>query len=255
MIPVVGSLSSVSCVASGVCEAVGPPPYGRRPVGARWDGGTWHAEPIPEPTPSPQELTLAAVSCTSARFCMAVGDYTRGAGARPSPAFHDRTLAETWNGSRWRIVRTPTPSRTSEFRGVSCSSSTACTAVGSSAAGKWTLAERWNGHRWAIERTPNVNRIGYTALTAVSCASSTACTAVGTYNLGAQAIAEHWNGTRWAIQRLRPRRAPAEFSRVPASVSCASATDCMTVGTILDMTLAERWTGSRWTIQPTPDPG
>jgi hypothetical protein len=255
MIPALGSMSSVSCVASGVCQAVGPPPYGRRPVAASWDGRAWHAEPMPEPTPSPQDLTLAGVSCTSASFCMAVGDYTRGAGARPSPAFRDRPLAETWNGSRWRIVRTATPSRQSQFRGVSCTSSTACTAVGASAAGQWTLAERWNGRRWTIQRTPNVNRTGYTALSAVSCASPSACTAVGTY-LGAQAIAEQWNGTRWTIHRLPTTSGTsAKGPFVPAGVSCGSAAACTAVGAMLNAPLAERWNGSRWTIQPTPSPG
>jgi hypothetical protein len=256
MIHPAAAMSSVFCVAPDLCVAVGPPPYGRAAVAARWDGRSWQAEPVPEPTPAPQNLALTGISCTSARFCMAIGDYTRGAGARPSPAFRDRTLAEAWNGSRWRILRTQNPSRQSELRSVSCTSSRACTAVGSSAAGQWTLVERWNGRRWAIQPTPNVSRIGYSALTAVSCASSTACTAVGTYDLGVLGIAEQWNGTRWAIQRLpTPPGAPREAPDVvPASVSCASATACMTVGTTENMTLAERWNGSRWTIQPTPNP-
>jgi hypothetical protein len=250
-----GPMSSVSCAAPGFCQAVGSPPYGRRPVAARWDGRTWQAEPLPVPRPAPQNLGLISVSCTSARFCMAVGHYSRGAGARPSPAFRDRTLAEAWNGSRWRIVRTPSPSRESEFRGVSCTSPTACTAVGSSAAGQRTLAGRWNGRRWAIQRTPNLSRIGYTALTAVSCASPTDCTAVGTYN-GGVGIAEQWNGTRWALQRLPTLPGPlGEVPLVvPVSVSCTSATACMTVGTTENMTLAERWNGSRWAVERTPDP-
>jgi hypothetical protein len=251
-----GPMSSVSCAAPGFCQAVGPPRYGRRPVAARWDGRTWRAEPLLVPRPAPQNLSLRGVCCTSARFCMAVGDCSRGAGARPSPAFRDRTLAEAWDGSRWRIVHTPSPSRESELRGVSCTSPTACTAVGSSAAGRWALAERWNGRRWAIQRTPDVSRIGYTALTAVSCASPTDCAAVGTYDGGALGIAERWNGTRWAIQRLpTPPGAPGEAPLVvPVSVSCTSATACMTVGTTENMTLAERWNGSRWTVERTPNP-
>jgi len=256
MIPIVGPGGSVSCVASGFCQAVGPPPFGRHVVAASWDGRSWRTEPMPQPTPSAQDLALTGVSCISARFCMAVGDYIRGVGARPSPGRRDRTLAEIWNGSRWRIVRTPNPSRLSQFRGVSCTSSTACTAVGSSAAGQWTLAERWNGRRWALQRTPNVNQVGYTALNAVSCASPTTCTAVGTYDLGAQIISEQWNGTRWAIHHLPTQsRTPAEGPFVPASVSCTSPTDCMTVGSSGEATLAERWNGSRWTIAPTPNPG
>ncbi len=256
VIPPAGPMSSVSCATPAFCQAVGPPPYGRRPVAARWDGHSWQSEPVSAPRPAPQNLTLAGVSCISARFCMAVGDASRGAGARPSPAFRDRTLAEVWNGSRWRIARTPSPSRESQFRGVSCTSQTACTAVGSSAAGKWTLAERWNGIRWTIQHTPNIGHIGYTALTAVSCASPADCTAVGTYNGGQFGISEQWNGTRWTMQRLpSPGGAPGESPDVvPVSVSCPSAAACMAVGTTQNMTLAERWNGSRWTVEPTANP-
>ena len=256
VMPPAGPVSSVSCPAPGSCQAVGPPPFGTHPAAARWDGRSWQAEPVPTPAPAPQNLTLTGVSCTSARFCMAVGDASHGAGAQPSPAYRDRTLAEEWNGSRWRIIPTPNHSRASELRAVSCTSATACTAVGSSASETWALAERWNGIRWTIQRTPSISRIGYTVLTAVSCAAPAACTAVGTYNAGAFGIAEHWNGTRWTIQRLpTPPGSPGEEPLViPASVSCASATACMTVGTTQNMTLAERWNGRRWIIEPTPNP-
>jgi hypothetical protein len=255
VIPPAGPVSSVSCATPASCQAVGPPPFGSQPVAARWDGRTWQAEPVPAPRPAPQNLALTSVSCTSARFCMAVGDASRGASARPSPAFQDTTLAEKWNGSRWQIVAAPSPSRQSELRAVSCISPAACTAVGSSASGKRALAERWNGARWAIQRTPKLSRIGYTALTAVSCASPADCTAVGTYNLGV-GIAEHWNGTRWTIQRLpTPPGAPGQIPDVvPVSISCISATTCMTVGTTQNMTLAERRNGTRWIIEPTPNP-
>jgi hypothetical protein len=232
------------------------PPAGHRPVAAHWDGRTWQAEPVPRLRPAPQTLVLASVSCTSATFCMAVGDASRGAGAQPSAAYRDITLAAMWNGSRWRMVVTPSPSRASELSGVSCTSPTACTAVGSSASRGRTLAERWNGVRWAVQRTPNARRIGYTVLTAVSCATPTACTAVGDYNGGAFGIAEHWNGARWTIERLPvPPGAPGEGPLVlPAGVSCITATACVTVGTTQNQTLAEAWTGARWTVQRTPDP-
>ena len=44
------------------------------------------------------------------------------------------------------------------------------------------LAERWDGSTWTIQRVPDVNRIGYTELTAVSCSSASACLAAGTYD-------------------------------------------------------------------------
>jgi hypothetical protein len=251
-----GPMGSVSCPAPGSCQAVGPPPAGNRPVAARWNGRSWQPERMPRPRPAPQNLTLAAVSCATVSFCMAVGDASSGAKAMPSASYRDRTLAEQWNGSRWRILPAPSPAPASQFSGVSCPSPAACVAVGSSASGARTLAERWDGTRWTIQRTPNIGHIGYSALTAVSCATVANCMAVGTYNSGVSGIAEHWDGTRWTIRRLPVPPGPPgeEPDVVPASVSCTSGTSCVTVGSSQAATLAERWNGSTWAIERTPNP-
>jgi hypothetical protein len=250
-----GPLGSVSCPAPGSCQAVGQPAAGSRPVAARWDGRTWQVEHLPRPAPAPQYLTVVAVSCATASFCMAVGDSSRGAKARPSPSYRDSTLAELWDGSRWRVVPTPDPSHASRFSGVSCPVPAACVAVGSSAGGARTLAERWNGARWTIQRTPDAGHLGYSALTAVSCATAADCTAVGSYNDGAFGIAEHWDGSRWAIRRLPvlPGHPGEDPLVLPVSVSCTPAA-CVMVGTSQNQTLAERWDGTRWIIEPTPNP-
>ncbi len=253
--PPAGPLSSVSCPAPGFCQAAGPS-AGNHPVAARWNGRTWRAERVPRPAPAPQSLALAAVSCATARSCMAVGDASRGAQAMPSPMYRDATLVERWNGSRWQIIPSPSPTYASRLSGVSCPSPTVCVAVGSSANGGRALAERWNGARWTLQRTPDIGHAGYSALTAVSCATAVNCMAVGTYNDGLFGIAEHWDGSRWTIRRLPvPPVPPGEEPLVlPASVSCMSVTACVTVGSSNGATLAERWNGATWTIQPAPNP-
>ena len=91
-------------------------------------------------------------------------------------------------------------------QGVSCTSGTACTAVGhytNSAGVQVTLAEIWNGSSWAIQSTPNPSGAKNPVLNAVSCTSSTACTAVGSYTNSAgtdSTLAERRNGTSWTIQ-------------------------------------------------------
>jgi hypothetical protein len=60
------------------------------------------------------------------------------------------TLAERRSGGVWAVQSTPNPAgaAASAFNGVSCSSGSACTAVGQLAVGSGaqrTLAERWNG--------------------------------------------------------------------------------------------------------------
>jgi hypothetical protein len=94
------------------------------------------------------------VSCVSATACTAVGYYeTRN--------FHDKTLVESWNGTRWSVV--PSPSRRDSeniLASVSCVSATACMAAGYYVANSGngpqnTFIESWNGTRWAIVPSPN----------------------------------------------------------------------------------------------------
>ena len=62
-------------------------------------------------------------------------------------------LAEQWNGTTWTPQTMPLPSGYDfVLNGVSCSSATACTAVGSytSSAQLVGLTERWNGTTWAV---------------------------------------------------------------------------------------------------------
>ncbi|MEO6472983.1 MAG: hypothetical protein ABIR57_13410, partial [Aeromicrobium sp.] len=133
-------------------------------------------------TPNPIGTTdsqLNGVSCTSATACTAAGFHNASSGG-------SKTLAERWNGTKWTIQTTPNPtgSAYSRLDGVSCASSTACTAVGyyyGSSAGK-TLVERWNGTTWTIQTTPNPTGATGSYLSGVSCTSATACTAAGHYD-------------------------------------------------------------------------
>ena len=63
------------------------------------------------------------VSCASSRSCMAVGSYID---------LGMTTLVESWNGTKWSIVPSPSnpDSHLAFLNGVSCTSSTSCIAVG-----------------------------------------------------------------------------------------------------------------------------
>ena len=86
-------------------------------------GAGWSV--VPSPNPQVPQGSLSGVSCTSASACTAVGDYTNTTGTRV-------TLAERWNGTSWTIQSTPNPTgaKGSSLSGVSCTSASACTAVG-----------------------------------------------------------------------------------------------------------------------------
>ena len=132
---------------------------------------------------------------------------------------HDVTLAQRWMGAVWMPTRTPAGAAYSELSGVSCTSATACTAVGDY--NYAAVAERWNGTVWRIQPTPT-SGIG-TTLDGVSCTSATACTAVGSYLTGADGteatLAERWNGTAWKIQPTPNPGGPTDSYL--SGVSCA----------------------------------
>jgi hypothetical protein len=179
------------------------------------------------------------------------------------------TLAERWNGARWKIQPTPNPAGAKdasgssladpELYGVSCTAANACTAVGSYIKGVdtfVTLAERWNGTSWKIQSTPNPAGAGESHLFGVSCTAANACTAVGfsaaSFSESSKPVtlAERWNGTSWKIQST-PNPAGAKDSE-PDSVSCTTANACTAVGYYVnaagkDVTLAERRNSASWT--------
>lgn len=196
---------------------------------------------------APADGGLLAVSCVSPTFCMAVGSVEQ--------AGQGTTLAEVYDGSAWSVVPTPNvPGATdNELLGVSCSSPTACTAVGfsQSLGVAQTLAEQWNGTLWSIQPTPLATASG---LAAVSCTSATACTAVGGSgsfpDANGSALAESWNGTAWSIEQVpQTGRGSAEALR---GVSCVSSTGCTAVGEQYRRghgffsAVVLRWSGGAW---------
>jgi len=227
----------------GACVAVGVT-TGGAPEAGYWDGRTWRLRPMPLPPHPAQSITLAGVSCSGPRFCVAVGDYSYGVGAMPGRSGRDRTFAERWNGSFWQVTQTVNAASWNRLSAVSCTSPRACTAVGSYAQ-QFPLAERWNGSAWLSERVPALNKIGYTELTAVSCSTERSCLAAGTYDGGSQAIAESWNAGTWRLSVL-PGPPQGEPFVQPAGVSCAGPAACDGAG------LAEVWSGGRWRITPVP---
>jgi hypothetical protein len=181
-----------------MCIAVGKYLTRRRqavPLVERWNGSRWSIQTTPG-IPNHKGAELGAVACPGWNACVAVGYQPRRG-----------PLAERWNGSRWSIQAIPTPSRTSELDGVSCTSAKTCTTVGvydnRSAGVALTLAERWNGSRWYIQHTPNPKRASQgSSLSDVSCPSPTTCTAIGGYTTGQRNLflAEHWTNNHQGIR-------------------------------------------------------
>jgi hypothetical protein len=121
-----------------------------------FNGSGWTIQPSADPTGS-RGTSPADVSCTSTLACTAVGNYVNSSGV-------GATLAQRWNGTKWAVQSTPNPlgASGSYLATVSCTSASACTAVGEYNVGQnpytrssFTFAEFWNGTTWTRQSTPN----------------------------------------------------------------------------------------------------
>lgn len=239
---------AVSCPSTGFCVAVGA--SAQRLNAEIWRDGKWTSEAMPLPTaPTPlQSVTLSGLSCTSERFCIAVGNYSYGATAQPSPSRRELALAEVWNGEGWRLAPPVNPAPLSAFRGVSCRSPEFCVAVGTQRA-ELTLAERWTGAGWKVQASPNPSTVGYSMLDAVSCPSTHVCESVGSYN-GSSLIAESWQGRHWSLHEV-PSPGPVDSS---PTLSCPAPDACVSAGMADGRPFSQIWNGRAWRAQRTPSP-
>jgi hypothetical protein len=229
-------LREVSCVSPSWCMAL----TGNTEAFHLTALETWaNAGPLVKPAMS-GVVAPQRVSCVSTTFCMAVGSYENS-------ETKSRTLAETWNGTAWTLLAPPTGEEGLNYlNGVSCTSSTSCTAIGTNA-GK-AVALRWNGSEWKSLGTPNAgsNTYGY-----ISCATANSCVA----ELGHSAKAESWNGTSWTAYTVPTPTGGSAPSL--DGVSCDLKTECFAVGSYTKETktlsLAELYNGGSWSVVSTPN--
>ena len=221
-------------------------------------GFAWSIVPSPNTSPT-QDNELNGVSCGGPWACIAVGLYDT---PEPYPQIRTayQTLIESWNGSAWSIVPSPNTSPTQDnfLKAVSCSSPSACVAVGyhsNASTAQQTLIESWNGSVWSIVPSPNSSPTQENLLNGVSCTGPSACIAVGAYNTGSadQTLIESWNGSVWSIVPS-PNTSPTQANEL-GGVSCSLPTACVAVGQyylsdVFSQTLIDSWNGSVWSIVP-----
>ena len=263
-------LDAVSCTGSASCVAVGTDGDGTAQLTLveSWNGTAWSV--VSSPSPTSVGSSLRGVSCISSTSCVAVGSYSFDS------AHPQQTLIESWNGTAWSIVPSPSPMSFSGLNGVSCTSTTACTAVGGQvdAGGSTTdtLNESWNGSAWSVVASPtlgfgNTARAVVNAANGVSCAVAARCLAVGDLVVAptsgfepivSSPMAESWDGTRWSNRNgTGPRNAGAIYAIGFAGVSCPASGACMAVGDYTNasgtQTLTASWNGGDWSVIASPN--
>jgi hypothetical protein len=253
------STYSLDCVRPADCVLAGAniKPYSRgglsveRLVFTRQaDRVRWSAMPYAH---QPSYAVPYSVSCPSAASCVMAG-----LGEYPDPVF-----AAQWNGTTWTTMTTadvtlpkcppmgPPCASPPQFKSVSCSSGSACLAIGPrSNWGVATLVEWWDGSTWTIEPAPP----GRVRLTSVSCAVDGVCLVVG-YKLSHvfEPAAFQWSSGHW--RDVSPHARPsltlgAQF----ADVDCSGSSDCVAAGSYVaypitgpnSFSLWGHWNGAQW---------
>ncbi len=220
------SLNDVSCASATSCIAVGAANNaagGFGPFAEEWQGGaSWTLRTVPDPFAGAfdRHEGLSRVSCPGPSRCMATGG----------------RLAASWNGTRWRVLRTE---RFDALWSLSCPRVRWCLAVGEYLNGSditQALAQVWNGRTWRPASPPGL--LG--SLTDVTCLSASFCLAAGRGDAdGGNPLAETWNGTRWKPVPIPQGNAGIDQISCLSRVLCLALAPGRTPG-------AEIWRGRAW---------
>lgn len=176
------ALQAVSCAAWNMCVAAGGDDSGQ--LIERWNGHVWAATRPPTRTSE----TLLGVSCPTATSCFASGGDKLSQGS----------LIDHWNGRTWTrdYPVTAADADYPMFKSVSCSSPSACLAVGNNVAG--AFVDRWDGTDWLPVGPLVFNGGTPRYFVQVRCLSATNCVALASANPASdfwRSSAEFWNGT------------------------------------------------------------
>jgi hypothetical protein len=264
---VVGTGAFVGALGTGGATASPPPTPG-------WAAQTAPLPSGPNAPGSNPDPGMDDESCTSAVFCVAVGDYSSGS--------DDEGFLDTLTGGTWSSLEAPTPSgsgsTSSEIESVFCPTDGNCVAVGDyeGATQEYPLAESLAGGSWTASTLPLPTDAltsgefagGY--LKSVDCTGVGSCVASGDYksNTGYNGFVDTLANGSWTTS--------AEFAAPTGSydgylfmgeVSCSSASSCVAeagyeveTSTGPPATYAERvelitLAGGTWTAAAAPLPG
>ena len=146
------SLLGVSELPSGEAWAVGyfvNAHYKQRTLIEHYDGSTWSV--VSSPSPGDKQNILYGVAAISSSDVWAVGGTQDASGV-----WH--TLAEHWNGNRWKVVPTLDPGASGNvLYAVSAASGTSVSATGQLAGTSFpgtALIEQWDGTQWNLVSSP-----------------------------------------------------------------------------------------------------
>ena len=205
----IGDVTGISCPTVTTCFVVA----GRGQNGAAFlttDGGArWTSIPVPQ-----RVFFLAAISCSSAIRCVAVGS-----------TLSDRAISIATNdrGTHWTLHFMPRG--IAGLVGLSCPAAKLCYAVADplGAYPGMIVATKNGGATWHEQSSYQLE-----LLTGISCSSSSTCVAVGAGFYQGVIVTTRTGGRHW---QLRPQlRTSARDRNELLAVSCTTTVRCIAVG-------------------------
>jgi hypothetical protein len=263
------AVGSVSCPSATSCFAGGnyrQTPGDNEGMLLTLSGGTWSAvtAPLPANASANPDVTVGGMSCPSATWCTAVGQYADNAGDTLG------LILRLAHGA-WTAAAAPVPAGSvaqGTLEAVSCPSAARCFAGGLQQA-KGTLAQQpvlltWSKHKWTvvhISLPANAAANPFATIAAVSCPTVKRCIAAGFYVDSAgneQGVLLSWSGKKWTSQEAPlPADAAAQPQVELNAASCPTASSCIVGGTYFNTSstpagLILSGTGTTWTATAAP---
>jgi len=212
----------------------------------RWDGTAWSV--VPSPNASASFNGLLSVTSSGNR-AIAVGDFV------PRGSSGSQPLIERWNGSSWRLQRSPSVTAGASLASVTrVPGAPDAWAVGSEPSGSGTLVEHWDGTVWTV--VPDAGPPAGASLMGVTALAPDDVVAVGrvlTSRKSYGPFAERWDGTAWTAMPTQVMHPSGSLE----AVAMSSATNGWAVGyqyqkSGVSTPLVERWDGSGWSVVLSP---
>ena len=249
-------LTAVSCKSATSCLVVGNYNTAKNylPYALTWNGTSLKPAVAPLVPKNGGGMTMDAVSCATAKSCVAIGSGGRA--------------VETWNGAKWAVRTAAVPGSAGSLfdapMALSCLSATSCVWAGGtyvSANKARTLLETWNGKAFTAMKMSASANPNLFSVDGLSCVSAKSCVATG---LGATSASGDWtgsalvwNGKSWTGSKVSWPKGTAQSELF--GVSCTSPDSCIAVGTAGTANYvsarAEYFNGKTWTRQTVPGPG
>jgi hypothetical protein len=236
----VDTLSATSVWAVGSSHATGAT------LIEHFNGSKWSIESSPNRSGSTELEDVAAIS---GKNVWAVGYFV------PKGSGHPKTLTEHYDGSKWKVVASPSPHPDDVLFGVAALSASDVWAVGEDGnPGRKTLIEHWNGSKWIVVPGASLqNGGGLRDVTAIAKTNVIAVGHNGTVGTD-HALVEQWDGATWSSVPTPATGQGTELYGVSARGPNAVWAAGVQSGSAAIQTLTERDVGSGWEVVPSPNP-